>query len=175
MRSMRLPTSITAALIGSLAVASSASAAQLQANGRGNAVYRASGEATTWSLRVGRGKIFLKSDDPKAKLELVCVVPRRRLPCYRTAIGQPGEIGYRILRPVKFVYTGTDYRLRLFRVLRFNLNVLGAGRALLRGEGTYTLDGETATYTEDDGRVLLTLEPSELQTPAPTLAALPIR
>ncbi len=139
-----------------LAAGSSASAASfLRVDGSGSITYRASGEASVWSLRVRSGRIRFTAPD-RTRLRVVCVRQTARAvrPCAR--ILRTGVVV--VKRPVRFLIENSDFRLRIWNSKRYNLNVQGSGTVTLYGGGKYTLNGATSRF--DRTKTVLQLESS---------------
>jgi hypothetical protein len=121
---------------------------------RGSAVLRATAGTQAWSLRVlPRGRVRLFATDA-ASWRPQCL---RRPPAHRRCIrAMPGG-GWAILRPVKFIYTGSSpFKLVVQSTGGFNLSVNGTGSLNLQGTGSYLLSGNTYLY---NGFVHLKLGP----------------
>jgi opacity protein-like surface antigen len=158
---MRRLLALSLAMVAVLVAAPAASAASpFQVVGRGSATYTADGDATAFSAVVRAGTIRFEARvaAPKTRgrdragrpsagmLRLHCVDPsHRRSQCLRR-VGNGRVATWVIRRPVKFMYDGTSFRLRVRSAFGFELGVVGGGRMELVGSGRFSHDGATRSY-----------------------------
>ena len=119
--------------------------APFAAVGAGTLTYVADGPALASSSLVRQGTITLAAKDGPP-LVVQCVgVPRPAARCAR-AIGGRGVQRLLVLRPVRFLYEGEDFRLVVSTRAGFRMLVVGSGRVTVRGRGRWSLGGPAQSY-----------------------------
>jgi hypothetical protein len=112
--------------------------------GRGVVRFIARGDAAEYATIVRRGgfvRVLGDGIDPRS-VHPVCAVPGlRRCVRYRRKLHR-----WAVLRPVRFLYGATDFRLTVSSPRGFDVGLAGVGRVVLSGHGTYTFRGETVPY-----------------------------
>ena len=120
--------------------------APFAAAGTGTVTFEADGPALASSAFVRPGSVTLHPAGG-GPLVLRCAgVVRPLARCARLGRSAADVQRWTILRPVRFLYEGTDFRLTVSSSRGFRLLVVGDGRVSLRGAGRWSLGGPATPY-----------------------------
>jgi hypothetical protein len=140
-------------------LAAAAAVAAVPASAYGSTVVvDATGAAT---LRADRAQIIGVVVRPSGRIRLTAgnaadFKPRCVKKSKRRCVRYDEQSGaWIVLRPVKFIYDGSGFSIRVQSRSGFKITISGVGRLKLNGKGTYTVDGEEHRYDGDVPRIKL--------------------
>jgi hypothetical protein len=138
----RIATIAVAAL--ALALPARALAGSVSVNGTGLLEFGSGGSATVFTTVVNAPARIRLMTRPGSRFRPVCVDPGVR--CVRYDRRHRVWI---VLRPVKFFYTGSAFRLMIRARNGFQLGITGRGQLHLNGSGSYVIGGTSHDYAGD--------------------------
>jgi hypothetical protein len=112
--------------------------------GRGSVRFLARGDAAEYATVVRKGgfvRVLGEGIDPRSIRPVCAQAGARRCARYRPKLKR-----WQVLKPVRFLYGATDFRLTVSSPRGFDVGLAGVGRLILNGRGTYTFRGETVPY-----------------------------
>ncbi len=133
-----------------LALPAQALAGSVGVKGSGTLSFQTRRSATTFATTVMAPARIRLITTGAARFRPVCVVDNGRR-CVRYDAQHKQWV---VLRPVKFFYSGSAFRLIIRTRKAFDVGITGKGRLNLQGKGTYTQGGATHDY---NGEVQLQL------------------
>jgi hypothetical protein len=122
-----------------------ASAATVNVTGKGLVRFQTARSAEVIGVTVNApGRIRLVDvDNPSVRFFKPKCIKRSRKPCVRRD-RRTGD--WIVLRPVRFIYDGQGFIMRITSKRGFRVTISGVGQLKLNGRGTYVLDGVAHAY-----------------------------